>query len=842
MAGWTKLPRDRTPESVISSTAEASVERVRWPVTSPAVAIAAAFAFGIGLDRWLNVSWSLWLLSAAALALLWLTAFTIRFFRVSAICLVLCCVCLGGVRHHRFWSVARSDHVTTYLTDDDQLVRLIGVAAETPWIRPVREPAWNGGPLRPDRSVCTIDCRAIATEKGRLPVSGRVRLTVDGHLLHVAAGDEVEVTGRLVRPRRPGNPGEFDYAAYLRSHRCHALLHSNHPGAVRVVSRERQSRLWAVVHHLRQQCQDLMLRHLDGSRLEVASALLLGDRSGLTDEVRKRFVNSGSMHVLAISGLHVGILAGFVWIGCRWLNLSNFSRLLVLLTILIVYTMMTGGRPPVVRAVLLILIAATGFCWNRRWSLQNALAFAALVVLAWNPSYLFDVGTQLSFLAVMGIIAAERWLGSGPVRRWFEPAAGLPDENVLRRGARWMAGRIGQGYAVVAFIWLFTLPLAAARFHVISPVGLLINVVLVPMVCVVLGTGYAFLFCGLLLPGTAHYLGSIFDTGLAALLGLVHRSAELHLAHLYVPGPPAWWLWGYYALLLASMHRLPVVAGLRTSWRLLLVWLVAGLGVGAVPRHSDGLRLTFLEMGHGLSVVVQAPSGKTLLYDAGSLMDPDRAQRTVQEALWEEGIGRVDVAMVSHADADHLNALPGLMRTMPVGTLLVGPTLLDSQQPPVKELHRAAAGSAVPLRTVEAGDRLLLDEDVAFRILQPSGDESLGDDNANSLVVSIEYAGRRLLLTGDLNPDGLRHLLAGPRLDCDVLLAPHHGAAASNPRALAIWAQPRWVVVSTPDVERLELLREVYGPGCRVLATGEVGAVTVTVSPTGTVEVDGYRE
>jgi competence protein ComEC len=391
---------------------------------------------------------------------------------------------------------------------------------------------------------------------------------------------------------------------------------------------------------------------------------------------------------------------------------------------------------------------------------------------------------------------------------------------------------LAQGYQATAAVWLFTLPLMLARFHLISPIGFLLNVLLMPWMTVTLCVGYGLLICGLLAPPLAPLLAFFFEWGIRVFLVAVEMAARIPGGHFSLPGPPEWWLVGFYAALILAVG-LETLRARAWAWRGLGVWLVLGLASGLPDTAPPGLRCTFLAVGHGGAILIEFPGGGTLLYDAGSLQEAERAQQTVQNLLWQTGRNRIDALLISHADIDHFNAVPELLRSVPVGTLYCSPTFLDFQQSSVVEVCDAASAQHVPIKLIWAGDQLHAPRGVKLRILHPRPGQQFGADNANSLVLAVEYAGRRVLLTGDLEKAGLVALTREEPLRCDVLLAPHHGSRNANTTELRQWADPRWVVVSGGRGDALGRLQQIYGPNATVLSTTLHGAVTVEISPQG---------
>ena len=262
----------------------------------------------------------------------------------------------------------------------------------------------------------------------------------------------------------------------------------------------------------------------------------------------------------------------------------------------------------------------------------------------------------------------------------------------------------------------------------------------------------------------------------------------------------------------------------------MITGLVCGLRSAGPRSVAAG---TFLSVGHGCAILAETPTGRTLLYDAGSMQDGRIAERAVQATLWERRYACLDAIMISHADIDHFNGVAGLMRSVPVGRLFVSQQFLDFRQPAVKALCESGFECGVRIELVCEGDCLQVDEQVTLRVLHPGFGRPHSDDNANSIVLLIEFAGRRILLTGDLDGSGQMALLQQDPLHVDVLLSPHHGSRKANPASLAAWATPGQLVVSADRKVDFKSLKAAYGPQCEIVSTHDFGAVTFAIDRDG---------
>lgn len=808
---------------------------------APAVVVAGCFAGGILLDRWLPVPWSGWLLAIAA-GLCGLLILRNRHKTAAVVLILACCAAFGGARHHLYVSVAEPDDIALFATTEPRLVHITGTITSSPEVTVHHDSdEWSAYPQL-DTTASALACRSLKTEEGDVPVSGRARLQVRGDLSQVRVGDIVSVDGWLQLAPGPANPGEFDFRGYLSGQGQRCIVRTYSPEAVSRIGQDD----WFAFRHMLARLRDESGAEIEQSISEpnvaLAKSLLLGDRSEMPQTLRDSFAASGTMHFLAISGLHVGILALFVWALCRLFNLSPAATTRVCLAIVLAYALLVDLRPPVVRALVMLTAMSFGVSAYRPGNAANNLAIAALVVLVWNPADLFNVGAQLSFLAVIGILAAVRLQRSLNETR---PTSGLDSLAAESRLPVWLAGAwawLKRSYVVLGAIWLLTAPLVAARFHLVSPVGLLINVFLMPLVSLIMISGFLFLLCMWLLPPVAFVFAFVFDGGLSLLRMVVEHAGRLRFGHFHVSGPDDWWLVGFYALI--GLWLAPI-AGHRWKRRVgvgLGLWIIAGMCVGLMsPRQAD-LQFSVLSAGHGCATVIRFPNGKALVYDAGNLQDGRRAERTVRQALWDDGLNHVDALVVSHADMDHFSGVPGLLETMPIGSLMVSQPFLHFDQQGVEAVCETAVENGVPIRLLCRGDRLRLDEATTVEVLHPGWKSPAADDNADSVVLFVEYAGRTILLPGDLEGHGLDQLLSSPDRKVDILLAPHHGSLGSNTPRLAAWAQPDYVLVSSSGHTNSEALQAIYGDSTEVLSTASAGAIVCRIDPAGAIDVKPFFE
>lgn len=604
---------------------------------------------------------------------------------------------------------------------------------------------------------------------------------------HVLPGARLAVEARFRPHGEAANPGEWNRAEWAWR-RGAPVVGTALRGRVAVLEAAPAWRRWMEAERA------ALGRDADHFGHHDAAAFLLtlaaGARAELGDEVEESFARSGLAHVLSVSGLHVAVLALTLFAALRWLLCRRMLALTRLhdprafagplaVPVIWAYVLYTGWQAPAVRSAVMCSLLLCGWPLRRRSDALNALALAALVMIALDPAAPFELSVQLSFLAVAALTLLAPVLREAVPIDVPSPAlhAGL-----ALRVRKWREAVLQTVSASLA-VTLTTGPLVLSAFQRVSVAGLISNVVTLPLsgvLTLVAAGGAALHLVSARLAWPLLWAGVQLSR---VFLAIAEGFAASPASTVEWPAPPLW-------LCLAWWFGLSMLALARGRWRWLSLVSVASLAlhVGAPRSGDDELRVTFLAVGHGDATVISVGGHHALVDGGGVPHGHDTGQRFVLPFLRTRGITGFDVVALSHAHPDHALGLASTLAELPTRRLWLP---REVEVGPLVEDLLVAAGDAV-VEEKQAGDPMLPLGGASLEVLGPPVDRSqLDSENDRSLVLLLRHGAVTFLLTGDIEAAGEAGLAPGP---VTVLKAPHHGSDTSSTPDFAQRTRPRHVV------------------------------------------------
>ncbi len=674
-----------------------------------------------------------------------------------------------------------------------------------------------------------------------------ISVTVYRNLPELNPGDRIRFPARLRLFRNFNNPGSYDYerAMKLKGLTCGA----NVSDGTKIIQMGpgRLPFFRALVEGLQRPVREFFQERLTPRNHALFRALILGERQGITPALRHPFNQTGLGHVLAVSGLHIGLVAGmsfflFKWVLYRSYRLAlilDVRKLAALLTCLpvVLYTFLAGFQVSSQRAMIMVLAFLASILMGREREVWSTLSLAGLIVLLLDPNALFSISFQLSFMAVIGIL----WLAPAIVNL-FHRSESMPPE---RKPARNRLNEYFLGLAAVSVAaTFFLLPLTCYYFHRIPLVSIMANLTVVPILGIwVIPLGLLSAAAVPFSEGIAGFFLQIASWGLDLLMTITEFWANLPWASIWTVTPNLFEIVLFYLIIFFIFFFR------RLRWAKTGLAVIVFLILGDVAywvytvRFNRDLQVTFLDVGKGNAALVSFPGGKKMLIDGGGFGRGtfDVGEMVLAPYFWHSKILRIDYLVLSHPQADHMNGLCFIARWFHPKEFWHNGDQVET--PSYRELM--AIVDAQKIRKMLPAD-LKGDIDingVRVQVLHPvPKSEMVGlEDNGkrlnnNSLVVKISYGETSFLFPGDLEKVGEEVLIArsGRMIQSDILLSPHHGSKTSSSKKFLELVNPRLCVISSGErtarnFPHPTVLDRLHDMGCEVLQIPLSGAVTVSV-------------
>ncbi len=600
--------------------------------------------------------------------------------------------------------------------------------------------------------VTTFCGRVTASRAGGLwrRADGLVQVRAAGTFPALMVNQQIEAQGWLARLVAMGNPGGFDDRAYLAKQRIFAELSTPHPSDLRIINAHQQ--FWPLTGLLdayRQHLRHVLLggRGTGGVSGHAMVALLLGYRDRSIRGVARAFSMAGAAHLLALSGMHVVIIAGAIWFLLRLLIARPRRRAVVTLAVVLLYMVMTPCGPPVVRAALGAVLVLLAMLQSRRPRILNILAATAIVVLIWSPMELFEAPFQLSFLTTLGLISLAPRVFTGLFGAWLRKRA----ELARAAGSRWAAVKV---HLIAVFLGALTanligsfiaFPLVAYHYHQVNPLAICNGLILLPLVTLVLICGMLQLLAGLLWMPLGHFMTAISQPVVHLLVWTVRHLAYLPGSNICVRAEPGFLVWGFFALILLWIFRRSMKLSRADITIAFALWLTLLTGFYAWTQPDHRVRLLVLAAGSGNASILETPGGKVLVINAGTLGSPGRLAGRITSAMKIRGLSSISAVIAAQIDSAHAAALPKLIARYPSASALTNRADLTQFQ------HRASEAALIQdLRThghillpLAGGDRIRCGSGVTIHVLYPAG---LPARRLRGLIMRFSFAGRNLLM------------------------------------------------------------------------------------------------
>ncbi len=678
-------------------------------------------------------------------------------------------------------------------------------------------------------------------------ISEKIRVTVYRHPTSFMPGDRIRFPARLRLFKNFRNPGRYDYelAMKIRGLTCSASVSDGR----RIVPMGRGNLGFplGLVEGLREPIRELFQKNLSDQNAALYRALILGERQGIHHNLREPFSIAGVGHVLAVSGLHIGLVAWLAFfvvksalsLSYKLILKTNPRTLAAIITCIpvVAYTCLAGFQVSSQRAMIMVLTYLFSLILGREKEIWSTLALAALLVLAWDPLALFSLSFQLSFCAVVGIL----WLAPVVYDKVSLPVIEkLRTDGAANRLWVYFAGL----FAITVSATFFLLPLTTLFFHRISFVAIPANLMAIPLLGLwVIPAG---LLSATVLPLSSSLAGlflMVGDWGLTLMMGVIQFWGQRAWAATWVVTPNVFEIILFYLLLL-TVFFLKRWRWAKAGLAFVLILVIVDVGYWVHRTRLDSrLVVTYLDVGQGSATLIEFPGKERMLIDGGGFRrgNFDVGRMVLAPFLLREKIRHVDYLVLTHPQSDHMNGLRFIASHFHPkefwhnGDRIETPAfteLMDIIN--TKRIRQCAPSDLMKGREISG---------VKIELLHPLSEGNRGaysgqpkKTNDRSLVIKLSYRGKSFLFPGDIEKEGERMVVsnAGQKLRSDVLLAPHHGSRSSCTTPFLNMIRPDLCVISSGrgnymGLPHNETLRNLDNMGVRILRIDRLGAVRLII-------------
>jgi competence protein ComEC len=693
----------------------------------------------------------------------------------------------------------------------------------------------------------------------------------------LSAGDRVRGWAAWRPPQNFQNPGSADIVSLFAGRGIFLIGRAKSPRLLEPIPGDCSNiaiRLSNSIRHRVRNSLEPLNREGKSQAAAVLSSLVIGDYSQLGNSTREIFQNSGTYHVLVVSGLHVVWIAGIIMAAFRCMRFPERIRYFSAALAILLYAAVIGFQPSITRCLWMFILYLIGRMLVRRSDPANLLFTSALLLLCMEPDWLFEIGFQLSFISVMAIALTAAPAIDKYLKPLLDPlsSAGLADRLFLQTGSWQRMGRrlrvrcelaienltdsfippahsrllfivrllAGAAMAVAGMflvslsvqIWLE--PLLAFYFNRMSWISPLANLAIVPLSSLALAAGIAS-SAVMNIPWLGSALLHAAAWASTLLLYCAERITMIPGAWQRCPTPSALWVaLGFLILFPWAFFQW------RRFWipcsyiMLLLAFLSFGWHPALLIREKEDslLKITFLDVGEGDSAVISFPNGQHWAVDAGGLHDNssslDIGEAVVSRYLWDQWITKLDRALLSHPDVDHAGGMPALMKNFRILRF----DYSQANDPILNDILKIARTRKMQLNEMHAGMEEQVGE-TRIRIFNPPLNAQFASSNENSVVMKISFKRFSALFTGDLDKMGESQALQGPwDLICSVLKAAHHGSKSATTNPFLDRTRPQWAILSAGRYNPFghpskETIARLIRHGAQPLLTSSLGAITV---------------
>jgi competence protein ComEC len=626
-------------------------------------------------------------------------------------------------------------------------------------------------------------------------------------------GQTLELVGTLKCPRKPKNPGQFNQQEYLHSLGRHWILKADPNNSHITIQKESYlGFLWKLLQHIRSKIKSILEKNLDAHTFPFVYAILLGDKQELSHQTKDTFLRTGMYHLLAISGLHIGIFSLFLLTFFSLLRIPRKCRFILVFITLWLYAALTGFPVSVVRATFMFSFFLPAILWEKSNYALYSLILTASTMLLLAPYQILSLGFQLSVLATFFLLYYNSFLKEKCdllvhlLYGWFQKNSVSP-EHLISIGFTRLLSFTVHSMLLSSLLLFITSPLLFPINQTSTPISVLGNLVAGVLMPLILSSSlFVLISASFGIPGT--HLATAFGKATSTLTYGLENSLEwlmsLPFSHFYTPEISSFWcgsIWIFFILL-------PITFKTKKLLPFILCFFLLYSGWYATKWIHNyfftPVSIVFLDVDQGDGTLIRLPGNTHILVDGGKgNTHTGQGKYTILPYLGYSRIPKLSKIIVTHADWDHYGGLEYVTQRVPVDTFVYG--RMQSTSKSWNRLLTLIDQKEIPIIHPSCGDTLFHKKtptSITLTVLSPCFPKQFSSKNENSLVLKLQVGEQCALLTGDIEDQAESWLSTQSNIRCDLLKAPHHGSKTSSHSFFLEAVQPKIAVVSAGEHNR----------------------------------------
>lgn len=651
--------------------------------------------------------------------------------------------------------------------------------------------------------VYNNDKHYSVNEKMLLKIIGNNKLTI---------GDKINFNCILTDIKRNSNPKLFNYQLYLKTKGIYVTTVINQDVVIKICSNN-ISKFHKYKIRLKDKINNILDSTLDNKNSSIMKAIFFGDDYYLEHVTLTIYRELGIAHVLAVSGLHIGIISGFLLIVLKFFYIERKFMYIISAIIVWMYGYLIGYPVSILRALFMFTFFIMSEIFYKRYDILNILFLSMIILLIFNPLWVFSVSFQLSFLIVFSLSVFTK-----RIYEFFKP-------DFLK---------LGKIIAPLLAVQIGSIPIMIYHFNFISLVSIFANLIIIPIFSIIIILNFILIITGFININIAKFIGIFINIGLKIIhiitmfidenIRLFFTVTSLNIKEIFI-----YYILVFIILKIIRLHKFDYKVK-----KIIFIYVSILILFDNSNFLNNSALIQFIDVGQGDCALVRYKN-KNFLIDTGGAVGSNFnvAENIVIPYLLKNKVSRLNGVFVSHFDYDHCGALPDLIDKIDIDNIYI--SYLNLEKELCDDIIKKSSFNDTPVKIINSNHRFIIDKNCTITILNP--DENINDnlsENNLSLVLLLEIYENKILFTGDIESDVEKQLVSKNNIDIDILKVPHHGSKTSSSDDFISAFKPEYALVSVGknnyNHPNYEVLNRYKNKNIIVYRTDEDGLVTIEIS------------